>query len=164
MCWSPERADGGVRAGGAEQNPFLRYRTLLSPYRLARSAGLSDDAWGEIVGQLDEALIAVDGARFPRHADGRADELGRGAGLPHALWVKDETGNVSGSHKARHLMGVMLYLRVLETRQAARRRRPARAPAGHRLLRQCGAGGGGHRARRRLAARRVHSARCRSRR
>ena len=31
-----------------------------------------------------------------------------------ALWIKDETGNVSGSHKARHLMGVMLALRVAE--------------------------------------------------
>jgi len=29
------------------------------------------------------------------------------------VWVKDETGNVSGSHKARHLMGVALYLEVL---------------------------------------------------
>ena len=28
--------------------------------------------------------------------------------------VKDETGNVSGSHKARHLMGILIYLEVLE--------------------------------------------------
>ena len=28
--------------------------------------------------------------------------------------MKDETGNVSGSHKARHLMGIMIYLQVLE--------------------------------------------------
>jgi threonine synthase len=28
--------------------------------------------------------------------------------------VKDETGNVAGSHKVRHLVAVMLYLRVLE--------------------------------------------------
>ena len=29
-------------------------------------------------------------------------------------WTKDETGNVSGTHKARHLMGTMLWLRVAE--------------------------------------------------
>jgi threonine synthase len=31
------------------------------------------------------------------------------------VWVKDESGNVSGSHKARHLMGVMLALNVAES-------------------------------------------------
>jgi threonine synthase len=29
------------------------------------------------------------------------------------VYVKNETGNVSGSHKARHLMGTMLYLEIL---------------------------------------------------
>jgi threonine synthase len=33
--------------------------------------------------------------------------------------VKDETGNVSGSHKARHLMGIMIYLRVVEALRLA---------------------------------------------
>jgi threonine synthase len=30
------------------------------------------------------------------------------------VWVKDETGNVAGSHKARHLFGILLELRVAE--------------------------------------------------
>jgi threonine synthase len=30
------------------------------------------------------------------------------------LWVKDETGNVTGSHKGRHLMGTLLYLEALK--------------------------------------------------
>jgi threonine synthase len=30
------------------------------------------------------------------------------------VWVKDETGNVSGSHKGRHLMGVLIHLAVME--------------------------------------------------
>jgi threonine synthase len=30
------------------------------------------------------------------------------------VWVKDETGNVSGSHKGRHLMGVLIHLTVME--------------------------------------------------
>jgi threonine synthase len=38
--------------------------------------------------------------------------LGAALGLPAALWVKDDTGNVGGSHKARHLFGTMLHLAV----------------------------------------------------
>ncbi|MBI4615282.1 MAG: pyridoxal-phosphate dependent enzyme, partial [Planctomycetes bacterium] len=30
------------------------------------------------------------------------------------VWVKDETGNVSGSHKARHLFGILLALEVAD--------------------------------------------------
>jgi len=40
--------------------------------------------------------------------------LARALDLSGRLWIKDETGNVSGSHKGRHLFGVMLFLRVLE--------------------------------------------------
>ena len=109
---------------GAEQNPFLRYRTLLSPYRLARAAGLSDAAWSEIVEELDAALIAVDGRGFRVTPMIEQKRLAAALGLKDSLWVKDETANVSGSHKARHLMGVMLYLRVLEI---------AKLPAGHAL-------------------------------
>jgi threonine synthase len=44
--------------------------------------------------------------------------------------VKDETGNVSGSHKARHLFGVLLQLEVAErTRLADRWQRPDLAVA-----------------------------------
>lgn len=107
--------DGDDRfAPGPESDPFLRYRTLLSPYRLARSAGLSDAAWAEIVGRLDRALIAIDGRGFRITPMNSQEALARAVGLDGVLWVKDETGNVAGSHKARHLMGVMLYLRVLE--------------------------------------------------
>ncbi len=95
-------------------NPFLRYRNFLSPYRLARNVGLSDDAWEEIVGRLDDALIEADGTSFRITPMAVQPSLGKAVGFAGTLWVKDETGNVSGSHKARHLMGVMLYLRVLK--------------------------------------------------
>ena len=45
-------ADGGGAIAEAQSDPFLRYRAMLSPYRLGRSMGLSDDAWAEIVGKL----------------------------------------------------------------------------------------------------------------
>ncbi|MCM5559199.1 PLP-dependent lyase/thiolase [Pleomorphomonas sp. JP5] len=100
---------------GSETDPFLRYRAWLSPYRLAREAGLPDAAWADLVGQLDTALTTVDGHGFRVTPMAERPALAEAIGLSGALFVKDETGNVSGSHKARHLMGVMLYLRVLET-------------------------------------------------
>jgi threonine synthase len=120
---------------GGEADPFLRYRTLLSPYRLARAAGLSDAAWSDLVGALDAALVAVDGGGFRASPLAAQPALARAAGHAGGLWVKDETGNVSGSHKARHLMGVALYLRVLE----AARLPAAGALAGRRLaIASCG--------------------------
>ena len=100
-----------------DANPYTRYRELLSPYRLARSVGLSDDAWVEIVSKLDEALVATDGVGFRITPLDEQPKLAQAAGFTGNLWIKNETRNVAGSHKARHLMGVMLYLRVL---QAAR--------------------------------------------
>ncbi|PKU26630.1 pyridoxal-phosphate dependent enzyme [Telmatospirillum siberiense] len=98
---------------GFEDDPFLRYRTLLSPYRLALAWGLSDEAWFDIEGRLDQALIRVDGRGFRLTPMAPQPALAEAAGCRGVLWVKDETGNVAGSHKARHLMGVMLYLKVL---------------------------------------------------
>ena len=101
---APEDA-ASVFPDGGESNPFVRYRRLLSPYRLARKAGLSDAAWADLV----EGLGAFRITPMSEQA-----QLAAALGLDSRLWVKDETGNVSGSHKARHVMGVMLYLRVLE--------------------------------------------------
>ncbi|MFD2184742.1 pyridoxal-phosphate dependent enzyme [Rhodoplanes azumiensis] len=109
----PEERDA-VFAPGHEDDPFLRYRVMLSPYRLARAKGLSDAAWAEIVGALDQRLIAVDGRGFRVTPMTREAGLAEAIGLTGPLFVKNETNNVSGSHKARHLMGVMLYLRVLD--------------------------------------------------
>ena len=117
-------AEAGAPQIGREDDPFLRYRAWLSPYRLARAAGLADGTWGDLVGELDRALVAVDGRGFRLTPMTDRRPLAAALGWSGALWVKDETGNVAGSHKARHLMGVMLYLRVLET---------ARLPAGDGL-------------------------------
>lgn len=107
--------DPGPLAG---DDPFRRYRRLLAPYRLARRLGLSDSTWDEITGRLDAALQAIDGSGFRITPTATAPELAAAIGHHGELWVKDETRNVSGSHKARHLMGVMLYLQVLRTARA----------------------------------------------
>jgi threonine synthase len=132
-------ADAPELGMGDEDDPFLRYRRWLSPYRLARVTGLSDAAWVELVGELDRMLKAVDGRGFRRTPFVRQPSLAAALGLAGDLWIKDETRNVSGSHKARHLMGAILYLRVLEISGLAlgeglRSRRLAIASCGNAAL------------------------------
>jgi threonine synthase len=97
---------------GGERNPFVRYRTLWHGYQRARAAGRTDAEIVEVIERLDRAVADVDGHGFritPFHRNADLGVLlepsGRGG-----LLVKDETGNVSGSHKARHLFGTMLEL------------------------------------------------------
>ena len=75
---------------------------------------MTDDAWTEIVGALEDRLTAVGERAFRVTPMEPQPALANALGMNGSLWVKDETGNVAGSHKGRHLMGVMLYLRILE--------------------------------------------------
>jgi len=130
---------GGDAAAAGEADPFLRYRGWLSPYHLALAAGLPDAAWVDLVGELDAALIRVDGRGFRITPFARQPALAQALGLTGDLWIKDETHNVSGSHKGRHLMGLMLYLRVLERAglplgEDLRKRRLAIASCGNAAL------------------------------
>jgi threonine dehydratase len=108
---------GGLvtRAGGSA-NPFARYREHLTAWRLASANGIDEPAFRRLVEELDAAVAQVDGRGFVVTPFGTHDALDRALDVisPGGVWVKDETCNVSGSHKARHLAGVMLYLRVRE--------------------------------------------------
>lgn len=97
---------------GDEPNPFVRYRELFHAYHLGRSHGMSDDDHVHLVEQLDKAVADVDGTGSSETPFTRSEELSRRLGC--AVWVKDETGNVAGSHKARHLVGLMVHLLVAE--------------------------------------------------
>lgn len=104
----------------ADPNPFIRYRTLMHSWHLAMDHGLGDEAYREIVASLDASVASVDGHGFAVTPFGPHGPLGETLGFgPHSLWIKDETRNVSGSHKARHLMGLALYLEVVERVGAA---------------------------------------------
>ena len=58
----------------------------------------------------------MDGHGFGATPFGRSEHLSKSLGFEAGggVWVKDETGNVAGSHKGRHLMGVLLHLEVAE--------------------------------------------------
>ncbi len=96
-----------------DENPFLVYRDRLGSYAAAMSKGWSDADFVSLVTRLDAAVAEIDGTGFVvtplRLVPGLAAEVE----LPtDRLLVKDETGAVGGSHKARHLFGVMLHLSV----------------------------------------------------
>jgi threonine synthase len=101
---------------GSEPDPFARYRSLMHAYHLAMAAGLDDREYTGLIEALGRSVAAVDSRGFrvtPLHRSAQlSDRLGfspRGG-----VWIKDETGNVSGSHKGRHLMGLLIHLEVAE--------------------------------------------------
>jgi threonine synthase len=96
--------------------PFVRYRGLLHSHHRATAGGVSDDEVAEIALRLDDAVARVAGSGFRPTPFGRNGTLSDRLGFSAAggVWVKDETGNVTGSHKGRHLMGVLLHLEIAE--------------------------------------------------
>ena len=104
------------RPASRELNPFERYRGLFYSYGFAASHGISDLAYLEAVRRLDQAVASIDGHGFTATPFHRSTTLSERLGFTAegGVFVKDETGNVSGSHKGRHLMGIMLYMLVLD--------------------------------------------------
>ena len=131
--------DGARFPAGPEANPFLRYRALMHSWHVARARGLSDAGYRDLVASLDASVAAVDGRGFRATPFFRSPELSEALAFSAAggVWVKDETGNVSGSHKGRHLMGVLIHLAVMERcglLDPARRRELAIASCGNAAL------------------------------
>jgi threonine synthase len=112
-------------------NPFVRCRTLFHSYHLARANGMSDQEYVELVQRLDAEVAAVDGRGFEITPFELIDDLSSRLGFD--VWVKDETGNVSGSHKARHLFGLLIHLEVVE-----RLGLPGDAPSRRLAIASCG--------------------------
>lgn len=106
---SPLRSNG-------EANPFLAFRPYLAVDAFMGAHGLTDLARTAMIGELDAAVAAVDGRGFVTTPFERADALSAALGFTDdgGVWVKDETNNVGGSHKARHLFTILLHLRAAE--------------------------------------------------
>ena len=89
-------------------SPFIKYRALLYPYRVAHSWGMSDEQYCSLVTSLDDRIKAIDGVGFVPTPLTFSDDL--------QAFIKNESGQVAGSHKARHLFNVMIYLQVWRPR------------------------------------------------
>ena len=100
-----------------DPNPFVRYLDRLAVFEFAKTLGLNDERIVDIVRDLDERVAAVDvgGTGFRITPLGISTGLASAVGHSGRVWVKDETHNVAGSHKARHLFSILLHLVMLET-------------------------------------------------
>ncbi len=97
-------------------NPYVRFDQRLAWAAAAAARGMTTAARRALVEDLDASIQSVDGVGFATTPFERSvvlsDELGfSGAG---GVWVKNETGGVGGSQKARHLFGILLHLLALE--------------------------------------------------
>jgi threonine synthase len=93
-------------------NPFVRFDAELMWAAHANAHGWDFDRRVALVEELDGAVVAVDGVGFTVTPFSRRHRLSERLGFTSTggLWVKDETGNVAGSHKARHLFSILLHL------------------------------------------------------
>ncbi len=99
-------------------DPFVRYRTLQHAYWLHRAMGRTDADHVALVQRLEQRIAAVAGTPFTITPFDLSDAMTDALGVP--VWCKDETGNVAGSHKARHLMGLLLHLEIRRVPSSAR--------------------------------------------
>ncbi len=98
-----------------EDQPFVRFRRLFHSWQLATARGMSDEDYVACVRSLDERVAELDGHGFRTTPLQVQDALAHALHRPeNSLLVKDETQNVSGSHKARHLMQVGIWLEITE--------------------------------------------------
>jgi threonine synthase len=117
-------------------NPFATWRTRFHAYHRARAHGWSDARYHRFVDQLNSRIALVDAGPFLVTPLARSDALSDALGFSAAggVWVKDETGNVSGSHKGRHLFGTLVELAVDEALAGS----PADAPRPPLAIASCG--------------------------
>ncbi len=92
-------------------NPFIAFRHELDLYNHARGRGVDDGAYQKLVVEADERLAAVAGTGF-RMTPLVEMDLGRRQASTGPVVAKVETGSVGGSHKARHLFGLLLRLLI----------------------------------------------------
>ena len=122
-----------------DPNPFVRFRSRTVMHAHALATGMKDAAYVALVRELDDAVAEVDGRGFRTTPYARSAELSAALGLDErgGLWIKDETGGVAGSHKARHLFGIAVALAVAGRRRRGRgrdERRLAIASCGNAAL------------------------------
>ncbi len=92
--------------------PFITHRAHLDTYDAARRAGIDDTGYCELVAQLDRAVEAVDGVGFRTTPLLELPAVPGGGAAP--VLAKVETANVAGSHKARHLFGLLVQIAIDE--------------------------------------------------
>jgi threonine synthase len=111
----PGRRSASWNPGTADE-PFVAFDQWLAWSAFAAARGMDAPERAALVHELDARLIEAGGCGFHRtplyRADALSDHLGFSA--RGGVWIKDETANVAGSHKARHLATILLQLLAQE--------------------------------------------------
>jgi len=100
-------------------NPMVSYGPRLAWWTFARSHGMTEAACVALTEEVAGAFAVTP----------TAPNAGLAGALGADVWVKDETGGVGGSHKARHLVGILLHLRAAAALGLGSRPRPSLAIA-----------------------------------
>jgi threonine synthase len=129
LTWDPVVA--GVRAwpDDISTDPFLRYRTLQHSYHLHAAMGGTDVEYHRLVERIGATLQRNGGPGFSVAPLRPLDAVSATTGAD--VWARDDTAGVAGSHKARHLMAILLHL---EVRRVAKRIPLAIASCGNAAL------------------------------
>jgi threonine synthase len=99
---------------GQTTNPFLKFRSGLVAYRLARSGGLTDAWFCNLVKGFEARVTELTGKRFgPGPVEDAQRALQQALAHSGSVWLQNETGMPGGSHKIRHMVGPLLYLEVV---------------------------------------------------
>ena len=97
-------------------NPFIAFRRNMMWWQFAQARGMSDERAIALVQSVDDEIAKIGGVGFATTPMLFQSALSNHLSFesPGGVWVKDETHNVGGSQKARHLMSILLHLLVAE--------------------------------------------------
>ncbi|HJO94947.1 MAG TPA: pyridoxal-phosphate dependent enzyme [Victivallales bacterium] len=90
-----------------DSSPYKLFKRYFYSYYLAKYLNIDFE---EIVDEINQNLTSIGEPEFLFTPLVEIDNI---PGISGKTIIKNETGNVSGSHKARHLMGNILYIEVL---------------------------------------------------
>ncbi len=97
-------------------NPFIAFRRYLAWDAFVHAHGMDETTRDALISELDARIATVAGTGFVFTPFARADALSTALGFSESggVWVKDETHNVAGSQKSRHLFTELLHLVAVE--------------------------------------------------
>lgn len=104
---------GADRKSGQRTDPFSLWQDLLASRYI-----ITESEYSDLLRRLQQKLIALEGDGFFETPLFEEGEITAAAGLAWGrIWIKDETHNITGSHKGRHLFATLLYLEALRLRK-----------------------------------------------
>lgn len=111
-------------------HPFFKYRQFISSWCL-----LGNDQYLSLLKTVNNNLKKIGEPSFKTTPLLNNSDLEKKLNLRQgSLFIKEETGNVSGSHKSRHALGNLLYLEAIRTLSKGKKRNLAIYSCGNAAL------------------------------